>query len=268
VTESPTPPSSAGQAEPEASGPPEIPRWKVEHRLLSRFDDPRYLEVGVNRGQTFHRVRAAELVAVDPDFLFDHEAEAKQRPNATYHSMTSDEYFGSVIGADELFDVIFLDGLHTFEQTLRDLLNALDHLAPRGVIVIDDVRPPFYDASLPDHDTAVRVRDIVGQTKQVWMGDVYRLIWFIDTFLPNLSYRTTSNNHGQAVVWRQQRPSVTERTVRSIAELSFEDYLLTPDVLRLRTFYQIFKELKPVIGRGFDPSDDADDEEGADALSS
>ncbi len=242
------------------AGPPLIPRHKVIARLLSRFDQPRYLEIGVNRGQTFHRVRAAEMVAVDPDFLFDHEAAAAERPRATYHQVTSDEYFGSIIGDDELFDVIFVDGLHTFDQTLRDLLNALEHLAPRGVLVIDDVRPPFYDASLRDHDTAVRVRDLTGQDKPVWMGDVYRLIWFIDSFLQHLTYRTISNNHGQAVVWRQRREAVADRLVADVAGLSFEDFLLGDDVLRLRTFYQIFTEVKPLIGRGLVAGDsDTDD---------
>ena len=246
----------------EPSGPPLIPRHKVVARLLSRFDDARYLEIGVNRGQTFHKVRAAKMVAVDPDFLFDHEAASAERPHATYHSVTSDEYFGTIIGDDELFDVIFVDGLHTFDQTLRDLLNALEHLAPRGVIVIDDVRPPFYDASLRDHDTAVRVRDLTGQTQPVWMGDVYRLIWFIDSFLQHLTYRTISNNHGQAVVWRQTRESVADRLVSDIAELSFEDLLLGDDVLQLRTFYQIFTEVKPLIGRGLVAGEADDDESG------
>lgn len=245
-----TTPSSPPETVPEQSGPPTIPRHKVIARLLSRFDSPRYLEIGVNRGQTFHRVRAPRMVAVDPEFLFDHEEAAAERPHATYHPITSDEYFGTVIGADELFDVIFIDGLHTFDQTLRDLLNALEHLAPRGVIVIDDVRPPFYDAALREHDDAVRVRELTGQDQPVWMGDVYRLVWFIDSFLQHLEYRTISNNHGQAVVWRQIRESVTDRRVSHVAALPFEEYLLDPDTLRLRTFYQIFTELKPLIGRG------------------
>ena len=36
----------------------------------------RYLEVGVNKGETFRAVEVAERVAVDPEFRFDWEAEA------------------------------------------------------------------------------------------------------------------------------------------------------------------------------------------------
>ena len=41
---------------------------------------------------------------------------------------------------------------------LRDLTNALHHLQPRGVIVIDDTRPSSYAASLPHQRDARAVR--------------------------------------------------------------------------------------------------------------
>ncbi|MCD4535999.1 class I SAM-dependent methyltransferase [Nocardioides sp. cx-169] len=222
-----------------------VPRSKVVQRLLSLFDEPSYLEVGVSRGVTFHAVKARRKVAVDPVFDFDWQTEQeKRRDTTTYHQVTSDEYFGSVIGEGERFDVIFLDGLHTFEQTLRDLLNALDHLSEGGIIVIDDVRPSSYHASLPDHLQSVRVRQWVKGDNKDWMGDVYRLLWFIDTFCQQLTYRTVSNNHGVAVVWRQRRSSVVERSVRTTAELSFEDFVLQQDVLSLAPFGKIFREIR------------------------
>lgn len=221
-----------------------ISRHRVVKRLLTLFEEPTYLEVGVSRGVTFHHVTASHQVAVDPAFLFDVENEAAQRPHAEYHSVTSDDYFGRVSG-DRRFNVIYLDGLHTLEQTLRDLLNALDHLEPRGVIVIDDVRPPSYHASLPDQRRAVQLRALVGaEQDKSWMGDVYRLVWFIDTFCQGLTYRTIADNHGQLVVWRQSRADVVERSLREVAELSFEDFALEPDVLRLQPFREIMRELK------------------------
>lgn len=241
-----TPPEKTAPSDKSAPRPVSfIARWKIIQRVLGLFEEPAYLEVGVSRGLTFHKLEASRKVAVDPAFGFDWQREQEdRRDTTTYHQVTSDEYFGSLVGEGEKFDVIFLDGLHTYEQTLRDFLNALEHLTDRGVIIIDDVRPSSYHASLPDHLHAVTVREWVkGETKD-WMGDVYRLLWFIDTFCQQLTYRTVSTDPGVAVVWRQRRATVTERSVRATAELSFEDFVLQQDVLHQRPFREIFQEVK------------------------
>lgn len=228
--------------------PKPVRRPQVIRRLLALYDEPRYLEIGVCEGYTFDRVQAPTKVAVDPEFRFDHRAAQQATPGTSYHEVTSDEYFATIVGAEEKFDVIYLDGLHTFEQTLRDLINALEHLAPNGVIVIDDVRPPTYLASLPDRDNFFTVRTWLGSTDQAWMGDVYKLVHFMDTFFPQLTFRTIENNHGQAVVWRQRRTSVTDRTVAETGLLTFEEFVLEQDVLNLRRFRDIVAELRDVLG--------------------
>lgn len=225
-----------------------IPRFRVVQRLLRLFDSPAYLEIGVSKGVTFHRIKAPRKVAVDPAFAFDWRARQSASTDTTYHECTSDTYFGSVIDPDERFDVIFLDGLHTYEQTLRDLLNALAHLSPRGVVVIDDCRPPTYHASLPDHRRSIAVRTHVGGDTLDWMGDVYRLLWFIDSFCQQLSFRTITDNHGMAVVWRERRPDVTQRLVRETGEIQFEDLVASEDVLNLGAFREVLRDLRGVVG--------------------
>lgn len=125
-------------------------RPDVIQGLLNLYSNPSYLEVGVNHGITFHAITAARKVAVDPKFNFD-VPQARLRPGGAtsdYHEVPSDDYFANRPAGD-MFDVIFLDGLHTFDQTLRDLLNAMTCLKPTGAIVIDDVTPSSYAASLP-----------------------------------------------------------------------------------------------------------------------
>jgi hypothetical protein len=224
-----------------------VRRHQVVSRLLDLYDRPRYLEIGVGTGATFHRVDAPTKVAVDPKFHFDPDEAEQGVTGVTYHQVTSDEYFGTIVGGDEMFDVIFIDGLHTFEQTLRDLINALEHLQPRGVIVIDDVRPPTYLASLPDREKFVEVRTYLKVDDKRWMGDVYKLVYFIDTFFQQLTYRTIRNNHGQAVVWRERRPSVAERTVGETDALTFQDFAVSQDVLRLTRFSRILDEVREAV---------------------
>ena len=225
-----------------------ISRATVLNQLTNLYPDPRYLEVGVANGGTFSRVRAARKVAVDPAFRFDHVAAQRDNPGTEYHPVTSDDYFSSLVGEDEQFDVIYLDGLHVFEQTLRDLMNALHHLQPRGVIVVDDTRPHTFLASLPDHDRFFAIRDWLKVTDKRWMGDVFKLVYFVDTFLPGLSYSTIANNHGQTVLWRKRRGQVTERTVAEVAGLAFDELLLTEDVLRLEPFGKIRPRLRSDLG--------------------
>jgi len=222
-----------------------ISRAGVVQGLLSLHVDPRYLEVGVSRGVTFHAVQAAAKVAVDPVFRFDVEAAASENPNATYHQLTSDEYFGTVAPTGDRFHVIYLDGLHTFEQTLRDLVNALDRLTPDGTVLIDDVKPSSYSASLPDLADVKALRAALPREQSpAWMGDVFRIVGFIETFFQTLSYRTVADNHGQLIVWRDGRASVPERRVEEVARLPFEQTVLDRETYRLEPFESILAELE------------------------
>lgn len=220
-----------------------VARSRVVNRLLARYDEPRYLEVGVCSGRTFDRAKAATKVAVDPVFEFDHEDPARVVPGVEYHPVTSDHYFGTVVEPDRQFDVIYLDGLHTVEQTLRDVTNALHHLQPRGVILIDDVRPSSHLAAIPDRQLFFEIRNRLGQTAQDWMGDVFRVVLAIETFFQHLSYATVADNHGQAVVWRARRTTVPERGLAAVGAWSFEDLLLHEEALRLASLEEILAQL-------------------------
>ncbi len=224
-----------------------VGRAQVVRRLLAHYEEPRYLEIGVCTGRTFDRVSATTRVAVDPEFRFDHAA--RDEPGTTYHEITSDEYFGSVVEPGTQFDVIYLDGLHTVEQTLRDLLNALPYLQPRGVIVVDDVRPPTELASIRDRQEFFDVRRAAGRDdEKAWMGDVFRLVWFVDTFLQQLTHRVIANNHGQAVIWRHRRDQVPERLLADVGGLPFDALEREPEVLRLAPFGRIVRDLRDDLG--------------------
>lgn len=219
---------------------PKLPTGDVVNALLSLYSTPRYLEIGVNKGKTFDAARASRKVAVDPRFRFDAVAAQAANPAAVYHQIPSDEYFGSIAKSDEAFDVILLDGLHTFEQTLRDLLNALAHLAPGGVILIDDVIPRSYAASVANERQSRALAAAIG-TKQGWMGDVYRLVFFIETFCQQLTFRTVAENRGQLVVWRERRPSVPERRVAEIARMPYSQVILSRKRYRLAPLTEILE---------------------------
>ena len=55
-----------------------------------------------------------------------------------YESLTSDEFFEQ---NTEVFDVIFIDGLHLSEQVYRDITNSLSCLSENGYIICHDMNP-------------------------------------------------------------------------------------------------------------------------------
>ena len=224
------------------------PKADVIAGLLSLYRDPRYLEVGVAGGRTFNGVTAARKVAVDPKFKFEVGEVKSNQPTASYHQVPSDEYFGFLVESGERFDVIYLDGLHTFEQTLRDFCNAIRYLAPNGVIVVDDVMPSSYFASLRDLAQFRAVRKGRKDISDAWMGDVYRLVFFIETFLQQFTYRTISDNLGQLVVWPERRRTVRERTVEATARAPYESVLLEREAFRFAPFATILDEVRAWLG--------------------
>ena len=224
-------------------------RADVIQRLLDRYPDPVYLEVGVETGVTFHAIRAARKIAVDPTFQFD-QAAARADPinrSSEYHEVESDIYFADIRARDDIFDVIFLDGLHTFDQTLKDLLSAIDCLRPDGVIVIDDIMPDSYAASLPEVER-VRAFYALRPPSSSWMGDVYRLVFFIDQYLPAFSFATMGENHGQLVMWRQPRPSTGKPAtkVETIARLEYADAVIAHEMFKIAYLNDIVATIPPV----------------------
>jgi SAM-dependent methyltransferase len=225
-------------------------RSEVIQRLLDLYEAPSYLEIGVCDAATFHAVRAARRVAVDPAFMFDVAAAGAEpaNRNAVYHPITSDAYFAGV-GKDEAFDVIFLDGLHLFDQTLRDLIHAMARLKPGGVIVIDDVLPVSYGASLRDVEESAKFRRMSPgpEEAKAWMGDVFRLVFFIRDYLLDWSYATVSDNHGQLVLWRGPRPAdVPPLDVEAIARLEYKDVVFRPRAYNFQSLAEIIGKLGPV----------------------
>lgn len=223
-------------------------RFTVNQRLLDLYPSPAYLEIGVQEGLTFHRLDAARKVAVDPTFVFDVDAARRDNPAAAYHQMPSDDYFATRRAFDERFDVIFIDGLHTFDQTLRDLLNAVSCLKPGGVIIVDDVMPASYAASLPSFEESVHLRQLLGDAYPAWMGDVYRLVFFIRDYMTAFDYATIAENHGQTVLWPAIREhTVPPRSVEAIARLEYLQSVTEREAFNLRPFAAIEAAVRATI---------------------
>lgn len=164
-----------------------------------------YLEIGVERGVTFEGIEIESRVAVDPEFLVD--LETLRGSGAEAYEITSDEYFEG-LDVDRAFDIVFIDGLHIFEQAYRDLTNALLHTHANSLIVLDDTVPSDAYSAEREHRLAVDLRrgDLEVQVAS-WHGDVYKVVFAIHDFHPGLQYATiTGPGKPQTFVWRAKEP--------------------------------------------------------------
>ena len=162
-----------------------------------------YLEVGVRTGATLQCVKAEQCTGVDPYPLFDF---SDLPPKLSFHRVPSDDFFAT-LPLDARYDVIFLDGLHTAEQTSRDLVNALDHLRVGGAILIDDTVPCDALSAIPDYEESLQMRRKAGPKARLkgtpWHGDVYKLMGFLYHYENKLGWVTiVDRGNPQTLVWR------------------------------------------------------------------
>jgi SAM-dependent methyltransferase len=175
-----------------------------------------YLEIGVHEGHSLAFVGAdTAAVGVDPE-----PKVADPPANATIVAATSDDFFARPDLAEVLggpIDMAFVDGLHHFDQTLRDVANAERHASPDGVILIHDCNPI-------DAQTAARERTTV-----VWSGDVWKVVVGLRRHRPDLTVHTVDAAPTGLAVVTGLDPSSTvlfdhfDEIVAELHELSYDE---------------------------------------------
>lgn len=124
-------------------------RLALIKRAIDVTNAKSYLEIGCDKDQIFSKISVDYMVGVDP-------------ANGGNIRMTSDEFFAQ---NTDTFDVIFIDGLHYYEQVSRDLDNALAILNEGGIIILHDMLPTSKKQAVVPIPTK----------QQAWLGDVWRL---------------------------------------------------------------------------------------------
>jgi hypothetical protein len=203
-------------------------------RRLNRFAGAlgckSYLEIGVSEGITFNAVSVETKTGVDPDFQFDWQA-SHDGTHTRLLPLSSDAFFAQE-PIESCFDLIFIDGLHTYDQTYRDLQNALLHSHPGTVILIDDTVPSDVYSCSRDQGEAFRLREkAMGSGNLKWHGDTYKIMPLISLFHTAYQYCTIMNEgNPQTLLWRATKPREIDplasmSTLWSLETLAACDYL-------------------------------------------
>ena len=138
---------------------PTMGRYELLQELHMRLRPRTYLEIGVRDGGSLMLSRTRSI-GVDPEFAVVKELEcAVQLVRAT-----SDDFFArpDPISFFEGLpvDLVFIDGMHWAEFALRDFMNAERHVAPTGVVVLDDVLPRNVSEAARERRTGALAGDV------------------------------------------------------------------------------------------------------------
>jgi hypothetical protein len=199
-----------------------------------------YLEIGVQHGSTLESIKIPFKWGVEPHPLF--RLDSLPAGMRIFHG-NSDDFFQTLNG-NVAFDVVFLDGLHDWRQTYRDLVNTLNHSHSKTVILIDDVVPNDQYSALPIEREALEARLAAGLPGLEWHGDVYKVILAIRDLHPNLDFRVIENgaDNPQAIIWQKDvghpHAETKESVLQEYSHIAYHDVFVggeTPPYFNVRS---------------------------------
>ena len=169
-------------------------RWDLIDYLIKKYDYKDYLEIGCDRDQLFSRIKLENKIGVDPY-------------SGGNVRKTSDDFF---LENNKTFDLVFIDGLHTYAQVKKDILNSVKFLNTNGIILVHDC--------LPD----TMSKQAVPRYKMQWNGDVWKAIVDLRQN-PELDIYTCEMDQGIGIIKKKNNTSILKLSTE-IDKLKFKDY--------------------------------------------
>ena len=169
-------------------------RWDLIEYLINKYKFSDYLEIGCDQDQLFSKVRIKNKTGVDPI-------------NGGNIRKTSDNFFRE---NKNKFDIIFIDGLHTYNQVKKDILNSINCLKDDGIVLVHDCMPDSLS------------KQAVPRYRMSWNGDVWKAIVDLRQH-ENLEIYTCKIDQGIGVIKKKRNSSIL-KIEKNIKDLKFKDY--------------------------------------------
>jgi len=174
--------------------PPNYFRWDLIQYLISKNKYSDYLEIGCDQDQLFSKIKIENKVGVDPY-------------SGGNVRKTSDEFFKY---NKNKFDIIFIDGLHIYNQVKKDILNSIDCLKEGGIVLVHDCMPDSLS------------KQAVPRYRMIWNGDVWRAIVDLRQ-REDLEIFTCEMDQGIGIIKKERNTSILKIN-KPIINLKFKDY--------------------------------------------
>lgn len=162
-----------------------------------------YLEIGVRNGDSFLPIRCDTKIGVDIVI------QNALSPYGIFYEMSSDEYFKTQATH---FDVAYIDGDHTYEQSLKDALNCLKWMNPNGIILMHDCNPTKAEWATPK---------FIEFTCPDWCGEVWKTILSLRTD-PDLYVCVLDDGVGTGII-RKDKQIPLVYSPEQIQNMTYQD---------------------------------------------
>lgn len=186
-----------------------LKRITIIQKVIDYIGAKTYLEIGTCRGDTLIWAKAERKMAVDVKFQVPFKYRIRSFWNTTYRKMTSDDYFKKY--KNVRFDVAFIDGMHTHEQSLKDVENCLKFVSQGGVILMHDCNPLSEKAASPDP-----------LPKGTWNGGVWKTIVALRTRV-DLEAFVLDADQGVGIIRKGNPESTLNFSHDEILKLAYSD---------------------------------------------
>lgn len=166
-------------------------RYELINKLIETYNFKSYLEIGYQQGICFDSVNITSKTAVDPSPL--------RQGESSLLLMNSDDFFNQ---NQNKFDIIFIDGLHTYEQVKKDFDNSIKSLNNGGVIVLHDMNPSTEERAKSFNEGGV------------WNGDCFKLAIDFYNGEYGFEYHTIDMDQGCMVVYPSRKVEITKNNIQ------------------------------------------------------
>ena len=170
-------------------------RYDIINKIIIKRNYTSYLEIGCFKDETFNQINIKKKIGVDP-------------VSGGNFRMTSDQFFNE---NKEKFDLIFIDGLHVYEQVIKDIFNSIKVLKENGIILVHDCLPRKLW-----YQTPTRMSD-------TWNGDVWKAIVECRT-LENIDTYTCLADEGIGVIKVQKNNNLLNLNLSNFKNLKYKEY--------------------------------------------
>lgn len=222
-------------------------RISVIQYLINKYSYDIYLEIGVQRGVSFLPIKCKKKIAVDPMFLISWKDKIRwnyknfSNFSNSYFETTSDDFFSNqktFLKEINGLDMVFIDGLHTFQATLQDILNSLKFLNVKGTIIAHDCFPPHNAASIyaENADLARKKGKHLPGWNEEWCGDTWKAIAYMkEKYSDKLKVKVLNTDYGLGIIQFKTSEKldleIDQELFNSINLFKYEDLIENPGEL-------------------------------------
>jgi hypothetical protein len=167
----------------------------IIQEIINRKKYKSYLEIGCDQNQVFSKIKIEKKIGVDP-------------VSGGTIKDTSDNFFKKNIIK---FDIIFIDGLHEYNQVKKDINNSLFFLNDNGVILLHDCMPGGF------------IYQAVPRARGIWNGDVWKNIVEIRTKIEIDTY-VIHADQGIGMILKRPNRNLLKLKVNNFKKLKYKDF--------------------------------------------